>query len=124
MYDLRITRFVIINKLLPREMDVACLNKEWIVPGELPLGYEDSSTCPAREGLLGQNPTRSVGTRRRVPNTCQPVEGQKYMPGVTWVLDIEPIHQEKPPWIFYRKSFKNISQLKYFAVILETFAQC
>ncbi|KAJ7644886.1 hypothetical protein FB45DRAFT_1053526 [Roridomyces roridus] len=34
------------------------------------------------------------------------------------------VHQEKPPWIFYRKSFKNISQLKYFAVILKTFAQC
>ncbi|KAJ7634818.1 hypothetical protein FB45DRAFT_1002313 [Roridomyces roridus] len=52
-------------------MDVARLNKEWIVPGEVPLGYEGSSTCPAREGLLGQNPTRSVRTRRGVPDTCQ-----------------------------------------------------
>ncbi|KAJ7620339.1 hypothetical protein FB45DRAFT_1094457 [Roridomyces roridus] len=77
---LRITRFVIIKharQVLPREMDVACLNKEWVVPEELPLGYEGSSTCPVREGLLGQNPTR--GSKHMSPSEGTEVHARRNM---------------------------------------------
>ncbi|KAJ7642192.1 hypothetical protein FB45DRAFT_863245 [Roridomyces roridus] len=88
---LRITRFVIINKLLPREMDVARLNKEWVVPEELPLGYEGSSTGAGR--VARTEPDAQCRNPTKGPKHMSTVEGQKYMPGVTWVLDIEPIAQ-------------------------------